>query len=187
MVNALDQGLPLRHQAGDDQAGRCAQVGGHHRSTIELRPARDESRIAVDLDVGAEPDQFHRVHETIFENRFAHHCGTVGDGVDRHELGLHVGREGRVGRRADAHRREPPRCLEANRIALGDNFTAGIHQLVDHRIQIARRSARDADLATRSGCSAQVGAGLDAIRHDAMRGAMQGIHTLNADHVAAGP
>jgi hypothetical protein len=69
--------------------------------------AGDEGRVAVDLDVGTEADQFHGVHEAVFENRFAHHGGALGDRVDGHELGLHVGGKGRVGRGADADGSQP--------------------------------------------------------------------------------
>jgi hypothetical protein len=43
----------------------------------------------------------------------------LGDAVDGHELRLHVGREGRIGRGAQAHRLEARRRLEADRVALG--------------------------------------------------------------------
>ena len=126
------------------------------------------------------------MHEAVFENRFAHYGGAFGHGVDRHELGLHVGGEGRVRRGADAYGSQPRRRLEANRIALGDNVAAAVHQLVDHGIEPGRRGTRQAHLATRGGRGAKIGAGLDAVRHDAMRRAVQGSHALNPDHVAAG-
>jgi hypothetical protein len=73
----------------------------------------DHRVTGVDADVGAEADQFDGVHEAVFENRFANHRRSLGDAVDGHELRLHVGRECRIGRRAQAHRLQPRRRLEA--------------------------------------------------------------------------
>src|SRR5512143_3021563 len=36
MVDAIHQGIALRHQRGDDETRRGAQVGGHHRRTAQL-------------------------------------------------------------------------------------------------------------------------------------------------------
>src|SRR5262245_49054099 len=39
VVDAVDERLPFGHQASDDEAGRGAQVGGHHRRALQLRHA----------------------------------------------------------------------------------------------------------------------------------------------------
>jgi hypothetical protein len=94
-----------------------------------------EGRVAVDLDVGAEPDQLHRMHEAVLENGFAHHGRALGHRIDGHELGLHVGRESRIGRGADADRGEAPRCLERIASRSANDVATGIHQLVDHGVE----------------------------------------------------
>ncbi len=109
-------GLALGHQAGDHQAGRGAQVGGHHGGALQAGDARHEGGVAVDLDVGAQALQLDRVHEAVLEDRLADHRGAVGDRVDGHELGLHVGREAPDRRGAQAHRVETGRRLEADRV-----------------------------------------------------------------------
>jgi hypothetical protein len=94
---------PSRHQAGDDQARRGAQVGRHHGRALQPVHALHHRGVAVDADVGAEALQLDRVHEAVLEDGLADHRHALGDRVERHELRLHVGREGRIGRGAQAH------------------------------------------------------------------------------------
>jgi hypothetical protein len=78
------------------------------------------------------------------------------------------------------------RRLEADRVALGEHLATGIHQLVDHRIEAGRRHAGEPHVASRCRGGAQIGAGLDAVGHDAVGRAVQCVDALDADHVATG-
>ena len=151
MVDAVDEGFALRHQAGDDEAGGGAQVGGHHRGAVELGHALDHGGVAVDPDVGAEADQFDGMHETVLEDGLADHGGAFGDGVDGHELRLHVGREGRIGRGADRDRAQAARRLEADGVAGEFDLAARVHEFVDDGVKVGGGRAGKAHLAARGG------------------------------------
>jgi hypothetical protein len=70
--------------------------------------ALDHRHLAVDLDPGTQAHQFVDVHEAVFKNGFGHLAGTLRHTVERHELGLHVGRKTGVFGGAKALRLEPP-------------------------------------------------------------------------------
>ncbi len=63
VVDAIDLGTSLGDQAGDDQARRSAQVGGHHRRRGQLRHALDDGGVAFQADLGPEPPHLQQVHE----------------------------------------------------------------------------------------------------------------------------
>src|SRR5450755_4805664 len=98
VIDAIDHRLAFRDQAGDDQAGGCAQIGRHDRGAGERTHALDDRRIAFDLDVRAEPLKFLHVHHAVFEYCFGNDRSVVGDGHRRHQLRLHVGRKSRIWR-----------------------------------------------------------------------------------------
>src|SRR5450755_3644509 len=50
MVNALDDGLPLGDETGDDQARGGAQIGGHHLGACQPGDSLDDRGAALDLD-----------------------------------------------------------------------------------------------------------------------------------------
>src|SRR5574343_58493 len=186
VVNAVDQRFALGDQGGDDQRSRGAQVGGHHRRAFQAIDAADDGVVALDLDVGPEAHQFVDVHEAVFENRFADGRHAIGNAVDGHELRLHVGRESRIGRRAQADRLQALGSDEADRIALDGNLAAGVHQLVDDGIEVGGRGLQQADVAASDRRGTEIGAGLDAVGHDRVRRAVQLVDALDADDVGAG-
>ena len=151
-----------------------------------MRHAAHDGIAAFDLDIGTQALQFVGVHEAVFEDGFADRRNTVGDGIDGHELGLHVSRESRVRCRAQADSLQAPRCFQADGIALGGDVAAGIHQLVDDGIEIGGRSLRQTHIAAGGSGSTQVGTGLDAIRHDAVVGTGQALDATDADDVSTG-
>src|SRR5690348_7113200 len=54
MVHAADLCLAVGDEAGQDQAGAGAQVGGHDGGAAVARGALNNGGVAVDVDVGAE-------------------------------------------------------------------------------------------------------------------------------------
>src|SRR5574343_1401483 len=185
VVNAVDQRFALGDQGGDDQRSRGAQVGGHHGGAFQAIDAADDDVVALDLDVGPEAHQFVDVHEAVFENRLADGRHAIGNAVEGHELRLHVGREGRVRRRAQADRLQALGSDEADRIALDGDLAAGVHQLVDDGVEVGGRGLEQADIAAGNRGGAQVGTGLDAVGHDRMGRAVQLVDALDADDVGA--
>ncbi|MNY40234.1 hypothetical protein D3C86_1749610 [compost metagenome] len=96
MVDAVDHGLARRHQAGNDQTRRGTQVGGHDGRTRQALHALDQRHLAVDLDLRAQAHQLVDMHEAVLEDGFGDLHRAIGNDIQRHELGLHVGRETRV-------------------------------------------------------------------------------------------
>ena len=61
--------------------------------SMELAPLVGMADAIVDLDVGAQTHQLVDVHEAVFKNGFGYFGRALRHGVERHELGLHVGRK----------------------------------------------------------------------------------------------
>src|SRR5262245_19791905 len=97
VVDAVDGGLALRHQAGDDQRYGGPEIGGHHLRPAQGLHAPHCGRVTVQLDVGAESRELLHVHEAILEDGLADHAGAPGLGHQGHELRLQVGWEAWVG------------------------------------------------------------------------------------------
>ena len=100
VVDAVDRGLAVGDQRGDDQAGRGAQVGGHDRRAAQLRRRRVTMAVLPCSSMSAPM----RCSSCTCMKRFSKMvsltvASPVGDGVEGHELGLHVGGKGRIGRR----------------------------------------------------------------------------------------
>src|SRR2546426_2386300 len=68
VIDAIDHGLAIGHQASDDQARRGAQIGRHDGGALQPLDAFDHRRVALDRDLGAQPLQFQRVHEAVLED-----------------------------------------------------------------------------------------------------------------------
>src|SRR6266480_6318131 len=58
VIDAIDDGLALCHQGGDDQARRGAQIGRHDGSALQPLDAFHHRRVALDRDLGPQPLQF---------------------------------------------------------------------------------------------------------------------------------
>ena len=185
MIDTVNQRLALRHQSGNDQTGRCAQIRRHHIGAIQTRNARNRGGIPIDFDVCAQPDQFSGVHKAVFKDRFADEGGALGNAVERHELRLHVGRESRVRVGTHINRLAARRRLECNLMRPTADLTTGFAQFIENSLEIICRSMRQAHAAARRRGGAQIGAGLDAIGHDSMRRAMQGINAFDDDAIGA--
>ena len=71
MVDAVDGRFAFGDQGGEDQAHRCAQVGGHHLRAMQPLDAAHQRRRALQRDVGAEPPKLGHVHESALEHGFA--------------------------------------------------------------------------------------------------------------------
>ena len=125
------------------------------------------------------------MHVAVLENRFGNHRGAVGDAVHRHELRLHIGRERRIGRGSQAHTVVRPAHRKFDEITAAFDFRVRFFELVEHGFEnVATRIGRD-DFTAGGSRGDQKCAGLDAIRHDAVRRADQSAHALNRNYVGA--
>ena len=50
MIDAINDGLALRHQAGDDQTCGGTQIGRHDGRAFQLRATFDDGGIALDIE-----------------------------------------------------------------------------------------------------------------------------------------
>src|SRR5437763_5163894 len=55
VVDAVDHGLALGRERGDDERDRGAQIGGHVRRALELALAFDGGAFAIEMDMRAQP------------------------------------------------------------------------------------------------------------------------------------
>src|SRR5882762_10442535 len=178
VIDAIDDGLALGHQGGDDQARRCAQVRRHDGSALQPPDAFHHRRVALDRDLGAEPLQLQGVHEAVLEDSLGDSRGAAGDGGERHELGLHVGGETGVGRGAQAHGLRPGGHFDFDGAIRHFDPCAAFAQLFQRRIEGIGRGVEQPHLAARGGCGRQVSTELDAVRYDTVRSAPQRSHAL---------
>ena len=103
MIDPVDHRLAARRQPGDHQADRGAQVGGHDLRAFQRLDPAHPGFAALDGDVGPQPGQFRDVHEAVFEDGLADHALALRHRHQRHELGLHIGGEARIGIGLDVH------------------------------------------------------------------------------------
>src|SRR5262245_25644150 len=54
VIDAIDHGLTLGRERGDDEGDRGAQIGGHHRRALECLHTFDGGAFAVEVDVRPE-------------------------------------------------------------------------------------------------------------------------------------
>ena len=125
------------------------------------------------------------MHEAVFKNSFRDLGGALRHRVEGHELGLHVGRETRVFGGAKTLRAQPAVGLHPDAVSQWGDGNAGVAQLLNHRFQMLGAAVAQEHVAASGGHGAQKGAGLYAVSHHLVRGAVQPGHTLDADAAAA--
>src|SRR5690349_14156199 len=79
VVDVADLGHAFGAQAGDDQAGAGADVGGAYRGAGQLLLAAYDGVVAVRTDVGAEPGQLVDEHEAPVEDVLGDERGSLAD------------------------------------------------------------------------------------------------------------
>ena len=186
VVDALDGGLPRRNQTGQHQTGRGTQVGGHDDGAVKPRHPAHQGGVARDLYVGAQAAQFLHVHEAVFENGFGDAGRALGNTVHRHELRLHVGGKRRVRGGAHVHRFQLAVGFDFDPVVAGADLGPGFAQLAHHRIQRVGLGVGGAHAAAGHGGRNQEGAGLDAVGHHRIVGAVQLVDAVDGDDVTAG-
>src|SRR5262249_19004624 len=107
VIDAVDHGLALGRERGDDERNRRAQGGRHHGRALEALDAFDGRGLALDMDARAEPRQLLHVHEAAFENGLGDARGAARARHQRHQLRLQVGGETRKRLGRDFDRFEP--------------------------------------------------------------------------------
>ena len=126
------------------------------------------------------------MHEAVLEDGLGDHAGTLGHRVQYGELGLHVGREGRVGGSLDGDRLEGAAShVEGNPVFTLLNQGASLFQLDQYRFQQGRVGVTAGDLAAGNRCAHQEGTGFDTVGLDAVAAAMQTLDTVDGQGVGA--
>ena len=140
VVDAFDHRLPLRHQAGDHQARRRAQVGRHHPGAGERRGSGHPRQIAFDADRGSHARQLGHVLEAVLEHRLADRGVAARLGHQRHVLRLQVGGEAGVRRGHYVARQQVAVARDADPVRARLDLGAARGQLLQQRSQVRRRA-----------------------------------------------
>ena len=182
MIDAVDDGLALGRQRGDDQRDRGAQIGRHDRRALEVGHARDHGGVVLKVNFGAETGELGHVHEAVFENRLGDARYAAGAGHQGHELGLKIGRKGGEGRGRHVHGGNAPAVARDPDALVGRrDARAGVFQHVERRLQQFGPRALQHHVAAGHGHGHGVGAGLDAVGQDRVTGAAEAGDALDLD------
>ena len=188
MIDAVHGGFPVGGQRRNHQGRGGTQVGGHHRRTGELLHPAANGGVALHFDVGAHAIHFLHVHEAVFKYRLDNGTGALGNDIEGHELGLHVGGHGRVRRGTQGHRfRAPAFHVQFDPVVTHLNAGAGFLKLLQHGVEDGRVGVLGLDAATGDGGGDQVGAGLDAVGNHLVMATGQACHPFDGNGVGAGP
>src|SRR5690606_24944436 len=187
VIDAIYGGLALGGQAGDHQAGGGAQVRRHDGGARERFHPGDHGGIAFDIDACAHAREFGRVHVAVFEDGFHDHRSPFSNGVQRHELCLHVGRKTGVFDGAEAGGFGTPVHAGAYPAVAFFDLYARLAQLVENGAYGVGCGAAQDDVAARGTHGTQEGSRFDAVGDDAMGGAVQTGDTVDNDTVGAVP
>ncbi len=188
VVDAVDYGRAFGHEAGQHQTGGGAQIGRHHLGTLELLGVAADGDVALQFDVGTHPYQLGHVHEAVLEDGLGDHAGTLSYRVQHGELGLHVGRERRVGGSLDGDRLEGATChVQGDPVFTLLNQGAGLFQLDQYCFQQGRVCLAAGDLAAGDRCAHQEGSGLDAVRLHAVAATVQTLDAIDDQSICARP
>ena len=179
VVDALHNGIAVGYQAGNHQAGRSAQVSGHHGGAGKLLHTFYQRGIALGADMRAHTVELGHMHEAVFKNGFHHPAAALGHRVHRHKLRLHIGGKTRMRHGAHVYSFRTLRHFNVDPIFAGLDFRAGFHQLVQHRFHGFGRGILQAHLPAGHGHGAEESAGFDAVGHHAVGTAVQLLHTFN--------
>ena len=186
VVDAVDDGLAVGDEGGEDERGGGAQVAGEDGGGAERSFAADDGAAAFDFDVCAHADQFLGVHEAVLENIFGDDRSAFGLRGQRHELRLHVG--GESGKFFGGHvgGGEGIVAHDADGIGGGFGFDADFLQFAEHGAEVSGIASGDVEVAAGHGAGDEERAGFDAVGNDAVLRAFQFAYALHADGGCAG-
>src|SRR6202051_2125913 len=188
VIDAVEDGLAVGDEGGQDERGGGAQVRAHDGGGLQRRAAAHGGGAAGDGDVRAHADQLVDVHEAIFKDIFGDGGGAFGLGGEGHELGLHVGGEAGVLLGGDVGGLEVGGAFGADADVVGVDVEADADglELGDDRAEVGGLAAVDVEVAAGDGAGDEEGAGLDAVGVDAVAGAVEFGDTFDLDGGGAG-
>src|SRR5512137_1076622 len=138
-VDVVDTGegrLAFRHEAGDNERGRCPQVRRHDGGALESLHALDDGVVAVDGDAGAQAPKLRHVHEAVFEDGLRDDARAPGNGHEGHDLGLQIRREARVRKGLHVDAFDLRGALDAKAALDGVDGNARLPELYDESFQV---------------------------------------------------
>ena len=181
VIDAVEDGLAIGDQGGEDERGRSAQVGTHDGGRGETRRAAHGGGASIHLDVGAHADQFLHVHEAILEDVFADLAYAFSLRGKRHVLGLHVGGKAGIFFGGDVGAAERAVGAHADCVGTEDfHVDTCLLKLGDHGAEVSWLAVGDDEVAAGDGAGDEKGSRLNAIGIDAVARAMEAGYSLDA-------
>ena len=194
MADALDFGGAVGGEAGDDQGGGGADVGGGDLRAVQFGGAGDLEGVPdlVDGDPRAEPAEAVGVGDAVFEDALLDAGFAGGAGEERGHRRLQVGREAGIGDGLDVGLAE--RAGGADADAAGSGEVAGIRferdahlgELGAERREVGGDGVLNRDVAAGDGGGDGEGAGFDAVGDQGVAGAVQVLDAFDDDGLGAG-
>src|SRR5260370_20669563 len=181
VVDAVDDGFARSYQAGEDQAGASAEVGGLHGSAGQLRRAANDSATGVDGDIRAHADHFGGVEEAVLKDGFGDDGGAFGLRGQGHVLRLHVGGEAGIFLSSDigSDKFGGPADTQCGVVDAFDGNT-GLLEFSDDGAQVGWVAIRNTQVAVGEGPGDQVGARFDAVGDYGMLRAVEFLNAADA-------
>ena len=106
------------------------------------------------------------MHESVLEDGLHHHARAIGNGIDRHELGLHVGGKAGIRRRAHIDRTRPPGRARQNAFVGRLPVEPSLLKFVECGAHLVGPCPKGGEFSAGGHDRAQEGARLDAVGHD---------------------
>ena len=178
--------LTLRDQSGDHHRRAGTQVGRLDGGAGQLT-SLDDGESTLYRDPRTHAYELADILIAVVPYALVNDGGTLDGRQQRHELGLTVGREARMGHSLDIYavQRTLGRVDDDRLIVLFD-LTAHLTQLGADALEVLGRNIADSDLSAGRGGSRHISAGLDLIRDDRISHAAQIIYAADLDDVGTG-
>ena len=186
VLDLFDLRRPSGRERRNDHRRACTQVDRAHRRALEILDALDDRALALDRDLRAHALELLDIAEAVLPDVLVQDARALREREHRRDLRLHIGREARVRHRlhvAFAQRTVP---ADADRVVVLRDGDAHLHQLRRNGFQMLRRDVLDQNVSAGRRNGGHICSGLDLVRNDRIRDALQMLDAADLDDVGAG-
>ena len=121
------------------------------------------------------------MHEAVFKDGFDDGRGALGDGIQRHELRLHVGGESGERRGADADSAWAPALYKPDMVVAARDFRACRFEFFEDGFEQVGAGVARGDVAAGNGGRDEMGAGFDTVRQGSVARRFEGAYAFDGE------